>query len=135
MVKLDTNYLTTRRGLIRIALIVCGFAVCTLLCNDWYGGKSCFNEGRLGGVSGANFIAVVVNIVFFVLAFLSITNYSFERLWALIGAIVFAICAAFMIWYIIEDGLKNNVTLLPTALVVVEFLLFVWDWQILRGEA
>ncbi|CAJ0955142.1 unnamed protein product, partial [Mesorhabditis belari] len=131
----DSNYFSTRRGLIRIVMIIIGFAISSLLCNSWWGGRSCFNETRLGGVSAANFIFIVVNIVFFVLAILSITNYSFERLASLAGAIVFGICSAVMIWYIIQDGLNHTVILLPTALVVVQFFLFVWDWQILNGEA
>ncbi|CAJ0955367.1 unnamed protein product, partial [Mesorhabditis belari] len=135
MAKFDSNYFGTRRGLIRIVMIIIGFAISATLCGNWFGGRSCFNEARLGGVSLSNSIFIVVNIIIFILAILSMGNYSFERLVSLIGAVVFGICGAVMVWYVIQDGFNHNGFLLPTALVVVQFFLFLWDWQILRGEA
>ncbi|ETN75225.1 hypothetical protein NECAME_00636 [Necator americanus] len=71
-ISLNTRYLSTNRGIIKILQIVAGFIICSLLCAQWYGGRSCFGEGRLGFCSGLNFICVVINIVLFVLNFLNI---------------------------------------------------------------
>nr|CAD2183062.1 unnamed protein product [Meloidogyne enterolobii] len=52
---LNTGYLQTNRGVIKILQIIFGFIVCSLLCYYWYGGRTCFYEGRLGFVSGCKF--------------------------------------------------------------------------------
>lgn len=76
MAGLNTAYLSTNRGIIKILQIIVGFIICSLLCANWYGGKSCFGEGRLGFASGLNFVVVVINIVLFILNFVNLAAYK-----------------------------------------------------------
>ncbi|KAI6226282.1 hypothetical protein M3Y99_01311900 [Aphelenchoides fujianensis] len=79
----NSAYLSTNRGILKILQIVVGFIICSLLCANWYGGRSCFGEGRLGYASGLNFVVVVINIVLFVLNFLDVNAlYKLEKLYS-----------------------------------------------------
>ncbi|VDO27142.1 unnamed protein product, partial [Brugia timori] len=65
-ISLNTRYLSSNRGIIKIVQIVLGFVICSLLCTSWYGGRSCFGEGRIGFCSGLNFVVLIINIVLFI---------------------------------------------------------------------
>ncbi|VDO51378.1 unnamed protein product [Haemonchus placei] len=134
-ISLNTRYLSTNRGIIKILQIVCGFIICSLLCAQWYGGKSCFGEGRLGFCSGLNFICVVINIVLLVLNFLNIGAWGLERIYSVICTILFLIAAALIIWFIIEYNTSRSTLIASAALIVCQFFLFLWDVKILQGEA
>jgi len=134
-IKLNTHYLQTNRGIIKILQIIIGFIICSLLCSQWYGGKSCFGEGRLGYCSALNFVCVVINIVFFIINFLNIATRGLERLYSIVACILFLVAAAFMIWFLIESNNNRGWLIGSTALMVVQFFLYLWDVKILQGDA
>ncbi|KAK6759763.1 hypothetical protein RB195_021369 [Necator americanus] len=134
-ISLNTRYLSTNRGIIKILQIVAGFIICSLLCAQWYGGRSCFGEGRLGFCSGLNFICVVINIVLFVLNFLNIGAWGLERIYSVVCTVLFLIASALIIWFIIEYNTSRSTLIASAALIVCQFFLFLWDVKILQGEA
>ncbi|CAD6190498.1 unnamed protein product [Caenorhabditis auriculariae] len=134
-ISLNTRYLSTNRGIIKILQIVVGFIVCSLLCSQWYGGRSCFGEGRLGFASGLNFVCVVINIVLFVLNFLNIGAWGLERIYSVICCVLFLIASILLVWFIIEVNTSHGWLIASAVLIVVEFLLFLWDVKILQGES
>uniref|UniRef100_A0A1I7X5R0 MARVEL domain-containing protein n=1 Tax=Heterorhabditis bacteriophora TaxID=37862 RepID=A0A1I7X5R0_HETBA len=169
-ISLNTRYLSTNRGIIKILQIVAGFIICSLLCSQWYGGRSCFGEGRLGFCSGLNFVCVIINIVLFVLNFLNIGAWGLERIYSVVSTVLFLIASVLIIWFIIEVNssrgwliasavgimkklsskdthllsskalirticLEQSIMSYLQALIVCEFLLFLWDVKILQGEA
>ncbi|EJW74878.1 hypothetical protein WUBG_14215, partial [Wuchereria bancrofti] len=75
-ISLNTRYVSSNRGIIKIVQIVLGFVICSLLCTPWYGGRSCFGEGRIGFCSGLNFVVLIINIVLFIINFLNITAWK-----------------------------------------------------------
>ncbi|KAL7069942.1 hypothetical protein ACQ4LE_010980 [Meloidogyne hapla] len=132
---LNTGYLSTNRGIIKILQIVCGFITCALLCANWYGGRSCFYDGRIGFASSLNFVIVIINVVLFFLNLLNATIYRMERLYSVIGVILFIIAFGIMIWYLIEYDVGRNQLIGATVLIGIQMVLFIWDYQILHGQA
>jgi hypothetical protein len=80
-------------------------------------------------------VFVIINIVIFVLNFISLTNYGFEQIVALIGTILFLIASALFIWLIIDHNNDHVRFIVVTVLIVVQFVLHLYDLKILRGEA
>ncbi|MFH4976411.1 hypothetical protein AB6A40_003120 [Gnathostoma spinigerum] len=132
---LNTGYLSTNRGIIKIIQIAIGFIVCSLLCSAWHGGRSCFGEGRLGFCSGLNFVVLIVNIVLFVLNFITIAVWNLERIYSTVCTILFLIASILIIWFILDMHTSRTFLILSAICMVVEFLLFLWDVKILHGEA
>ncbi|GMR31649.1 hypothetical protein PMAYCL1PPCAC_01844 [Pristionchus mayeri] len=134
-IKLNTRYLQSNRGIIKILQIIFGFIICSLLCGNWWGGRSCFGEGRLGFCSGLNFVVVIINIVLFVINFLNISSIKLEKTYSVVACVLFLIASALMIWFVIENNSGRGWLISSTVLIVVEFFLFLWDVKILQGEA
>nr|CAD2183059.1 unnamed protein product [Meloidogyne enterolobii] len=132
---LNTGYLSTNRGIIKVLQIICGFFTCGLLCTTAWGGRSCFYDGRVGFASSLNFVIVVINVVLFFLNLLNATIYRMERLYSVIGVILFIIAFGIMIWYLIEYEVGRNQLIGATVLIGVQMVLFIWDYQILHGQA
>jgi len=135
MANLNTGYLSTNRGIIKILQIICGFIVCSLLCANWYGGRNCFGEGRLGYVSGLNFVIVIINIVLFILNFVNLAVWKLERLYSVIATVLFLVATVLIIWYIIEYNSSRGTLIASAVFIVIEFFLFLWDVKILQGES
>ncbi|KAF7624770.1 hypothetical protein Mgra_00009959 [Meloidogyne graminicola] len=135
MAGLNTAYLQTNRGVIKLLEIIFGFIVCSLLCVYWYGGRTCFYEGRIGFVSGLNFIIVIINVVLFVLNLLSVENYKMERIYSVVGTVLFIIAFAIMIWVLIQYDFHYGQYIASTILIGIIMGLFIWDYQILHGQA
>ncbi|CAJ0610364.1 unnamed protein product [Cylicocyclus nassatus] len=134
-ISMNSRYLSTNRGIIKILQIVAGFIICSLLCAQWYGGRSCFGEGRLGFCSGLNFICVVINIVLLVLNFLNIGAWGLERIYSIVCTVLFLIASALIIWFIIEYNTSRSTLIAAAVLIVCQFFLFMWDTKILQGES
>ncbi|KAI6223985.1 hypothetical protein M3Y95_00834700 [Aphelenchoides besseyi] len=131
----NTKYLSSHRGLIKIAQIILGFILCSLLCVNWYGGRSCFGEGRLGFASGLNFVFLVINIVILILAVLDLATWRLERVISIIGLILFAVACGLMVWYVIEYNDHRQWMIVATVLIGVIAALYSYDTKILNGEA
>jgi len=133
-VGLNTHYLSTNRGIIKILQIVAGFIVCSFLCANWYGGRSCFGEGRLGFASGLNFVVLIINIVLFFINLLNVSVWSLERIYSVICVILFFVAGGLLIWFIIVHEQTSYWLIATTVLIFVIGVMFVWDLKILRGE-
>ncbi|PAV79847.1 hypothetical protein WR25_14759 [Diploscapter pachys] len=133
-ISLNTRYLTSNRGIIKIIQIICGFVICSVLCGNWYGGEQCFTSGRTGFVSGLNFVCVIINIVLLILNFLNINCWGLEKIYSIVATVLFLIASGIMVWYVI-DTRSRGWPITTTVLVIVEFLLYLWDVKILQGEA
>ncbi|KAE9551601.1 hypothetical protein FO519_005175 [Halicephalobus sp. NKZ332] len=133
-VKFNGDYLSTTRGVQKLVQIILGIVVCSVLCGNWYGGTSCFGDGRLGYVSGLNFIIVLINVVLFLLNLFSIDTQKFEKLYTLIASILFLIAAALMVWHLIATGLWSFWYIATTICIIVIFLTLLWDYRIVGGE-
>uniref|UniRef100_A0A0R3RJF7 MARVEL domain-containing protein n=1 Tax=Elaeophora elaphi TaxID=1147741 RepID=A0A0R3RJF7_9BILA len=104
-IRLNTRYLSSHRGIIKIMQIVVGFPVCTLLCTSWYGGRSCFGEGRIGFCAGLNFIVLIINIILLIMNLLNISNRKMEQVYAMVCTVLFLVASILIIWFIIEMNL------------------------------
>jgi TRAP-type mannitol/chloroaromatic compound transport system permease small subunit len=80
-------------------------------------------------------VFVIINIVIFILNLLSLTNYGLEQIIALVGTILFLIASVLLIWLAIEKNNDHVRFIIPVVLVVVQFVLHLYDLKILRGEA
>lgn len=123
------DYLSSNRGLTKIIQIVLGFVVCSVLCSNWYGGSSCFGEGRLGYVSGLNFVVVVVNIVLFILNLFNIRILKAEQLYNMVATVLYLIGIVLLLWLMIEQSLWGIWIIIAMICIVVIFLLFQWDFK------
>ncbi|KAI6170157.1 hypothetical protein M3Y98_01210300 [Aphelenchoides besseyi] len=127
MVNMNTAYLSSHRGLIKIAQIIIGFFISGLLCANWIGGRSCFGEGRIGYSSGLNFVCVVINIVLLILNFIELSNWGLERLYSIVCAILFLIAAILLVWLLVVHNFNPTYLIIATILIAVQFLLYLYD--------
>lgn len=120
---LNTGYFATNRGIIKIVQIILGIVICSILCGNWYGGRECFGEGRLGYVSGLNFVVLIINVVLLILNFVELGMWKLERLYSIVCFILFVIATGVFIWYIIErnDSRGWRVVTLASVFVQVRF--------------
>uniref|UniRef100_A0A914C8D5 MARVEL domain-containing protein n=1 Tax=Acrobeloides nanus TaxID=290746 RepID=A0A914C8D5_9BILA len=135
MVALNTHYLGTNRGIIKVLQIIIGIVISSLLCANWYGGKGCFETGQLGFVSGLNSVIIVINIVLFILNLIDLGVWKLERLYSVISAILFLVAVGILVWYIIKVNDSRGWRIPTLIFVIVEFVLFLWDIKILQGES
>jgi len=133
-IRFNSLYLRSTHGIVKILQIVLGFIICSFLCATWYG-RSCFSEGRLGYCSGLNFVIVIINIVIFILNIINLNIWSLERVYSIIAAILFLIAAVLIIWFLIEVNNPPGWLIAATVLIIIEFILFLWDVKILQGES
>ncbi|VDN39444.1 unnamed protein product [Gongylonema pulchrum] len=115
---MNTRYLSSNRGLIKIMQIILGFVICSLLCASWHGGRSCFGEGRLGYCSALNFIVLIINIIFFIVNFLNIVAWKLERVYSVVCTVLFLVASILIIWFIIEMN-TSRTSLIITAVSVL----------------
>uniref|UniRef100_A0A0N5A9Q7 MARVEL domain-containing protein n=1 Tax=Syphacia muris TaxID=451379 RepID=A0A0N5A9Q7_9BILA len=106
---INTRYLSSNRGIIKVLQIVLGFIICSLL----YGG--CFGEGRIGYCSGLNFVILIINIVLFIINFLNIISWRLERIYSVIASVLFLVGSVLIVWYLIEYRAHNNTSLIISA--------------------
>jgi hypothetical protein len=132
---LNTGYLSTNRGIIKIAEIIIGFIISGILCASWIGGSSCFGHGQTGFASGLNFVVVIINIVLFILNFVDMAAYKLESIYSLVCCILFFIAGGLLVWWIIVHNVESARMIIATILIFVQAFLHLWDAKILRGEA
>uniref|UniRef100_A0A0N4Z422 MARVEL domain-containing protein n=1 Tax=Parastrongyloides trichosuri TaxID=131310 RepID=A0A0N4Z422_PARTI len=130
-IAVNTGYLTSSRGVIKICQIIAGLVVSSFLCS---GPGLCFGESRVGFTSFVNSVCVIVNIILLILNFLSISNLRLERVYSIICTILFIIAVALMVWYFLQYQIRFW-TIITTVLLIIQAVLFLWDYKILNGEA
>jgi hypothetical protein len=133
-IKFNGEYITSSRGVQKIVQIILGFVICSVLCANWYGGTSCFGDGRLGYISGLNFVIVVMNIILFLLNMMNIGTRRFERVYSLIVSILFIIAAGLMLWHIIDTGFWSFWYIATLVALVIIFFTLMWDYRLLSDE-
>ncbi|CAD5235381.1 unnamed protein product [Bursaphelenchus xylophilus] len=130
----DSNYLSSHRGIIKIAQIIIGIVIVSLTCGNVFGHGSCFKEGRISYTSGLNSVTLIINIVFLILNLLELSQLSLERIYTFVGTVLFLIAAILIVWLIVVNDHRGGYITIA-ALVIIQFLLFLWDSKILQGEA
>lgn len=118
--------------------IIIGVILCGLLCVNYYGGRSCFYEGRTGYTAGLNFSMLIVNIVLLVLNFLSLSSLNLERLYSIIAGIMFLVASVLLVWWLVVailDSVETGRMIASTVLVCVQAVLYFYDVRILQGQA
>jgi len=130
----NSGYLSTNHGIIKIIQIIIGFVISACLCATWLGGRSCFGEGRIGFASGLNFVVLIINIVIFVLCLLEVMQYKLERIYTIVCIVLFLVAAVLLVWMVVVDNYDRTKIIVATVLIVVQFILFVYDFKILNGE-
>ncbi|CAD5220228.1 unnamed protein product [Bursaphelenchus okinawaensis] len=130
----NSHYLSTDRGVIKIIQIILGFVVCSVLCANWYGGASCFGEGRIGFVSGLNFVALIINIILFLLNLCEFSMPKLESLYNMIMTLMFVVAAVLFIWYMIQWGAFGIWMIVTAIIVVVMGLAFMVDANASRHQ-
>jgi hypothetical protein len=77
--RLNTDYLKTNRGIIKIIEIILGIIIASLLCATElgrYDSRGCYGDSRPGYTGTLNLIMLVCNIVFFIFNFINFTIYK-----------------------------------------------------------
>ncbi|KAL3110191.1 hypothetical protein niasHT_015794 [Heterodera trifolii] len=119
-VRFHSDYVSSNRGITKIIQIVLGFVVCSVLCSNWYGGYSCFGEGRLGYVSGLNFVCLLINIIFFLLNLFNIRPLKLEQLYNVAAALLLLVGIVLLLWYMIQYSYWNIWMIIAAALLSEE---------------
>ena len=123
------KYLKSDRGVCKLLQIILGFVITAILCANWYGGSSCFGEGRIGYTSGLNFVALVGNIIFFLLNVMNIRLYKLEQFYNVVMTVLFFIAIVLMIWYLISLWTWNIWLIIVLVSVIFIFIFFQWDFK------
>ncbi|CAJ0583059.1 unnamed protein product, partial [Mesorhabditis spiculigera] len=131
-IKFNSRYWQTNRGIIKILQIIIGL----LISGSWglYRGHGNYQTNT--GYS-INSLCLLINIVFFVLHLINIKNYKLERVYTIIGMILYIIIAALIIWHCFDYHEKYGLGWdLPYVFIYVGMaILYLWDFQILNGDA
>jgi len=126
-IKFNSHYLASDRGICKIVQIVIGFVICSFLCANWYGGASCFGEGRIGYTSGVNFVLLVINIIFFLLNLLNIQIGRLEYFFNVIATILLVIAVGLLLWFMIEYGDWRVWRIVTLVGIIIIILMYSWD--------
>ena len=128
-------YPTTGRGIIKVLQIILGVFACATLCYGKFASSDdyCISEPRLAYVSVLSFVFVIANAVFFVLSLFDVSVYEFERVYSIVGLILFMVAFGIAIWADISSGGDDRV-IAATMLTGIQMLLFGCDLKILQSE-
>ena len=75
--RLNTQYLQSNRGFIKIAEIIIEIVIACLLCSNYYLGRSnCITDGRLGYSSILNFVCLIINVVLLFLNLVTLATWG-----------------------------------------------------------
>ncbi|KAI1726363.1 hypothetical protein DdX_03081 [Ditylenchus destructor] len=134
-VRFNSSYLTSDRGIAKLVQIILGLVVCAIMCANWYGGSSCFGEGRLGYASGLNFVIVVINIILFLLNLFNIRLYRIEQFYNVVSSILFLIAIILLVWYMIASSAWGAWMIVAAICILIIFALFQYDFKANRTFA
>ncbi|CAJ0583941.1 unnamed protein product, partial [Mesorhabditis spiculigera] len=133
--RVNTGYMQTQRGIIKILEIVLGFIVCCMICTSLFGGRSCFSDFRMSFTSALCFVATVINVVLFIMNFLSMGPANLERIYSLVAAVLFLIAAILILWFLIEMSSGRVLLIFTFILLILQLALYAFDFKILHGLA
>ncbi|KAI6176320.1 hypothetical protein M3Y97_00785300 [Aphelenchoides bicaudatus] len=133
-IKFNSHYLGSDRGVCKIVQIVIGFVICSSLCANWYGGASCFGEGRIGFVSGLNFVLLIGNIIAFLLNLCNVAIGRLEYFFNVIASIFLVIAIILFGWWMIQYGEWGVWRIVVVAGLVVILVMFSWDSNRVRAR-
>ncbi|KAL3102106.1 hypothetical protein niasHS_003515 [Heterodera schachtii] len=134
-VRFHSDYVSSNRGITKIIQIVLGFVVCSVLCSNWYGGYSCFGEGRLGYVSGLNFVCLLINIILFLLNLFNIRPLKLEQLYNVAAALLLLVGIVLLLWYMIQYSYWNIWMIIAAPCSVFLLLMSEYSKALLSEEA
>jgi K+ transporter len=126
-IRFNSHYLGTDRGICKIIQIIAGIALCSILCGNWYGGQACFAEGRLGYVSGLNFVLLLINVVVFFINLCNIRIARLEYFYNVIASILLFIATVLLLWYMIQFGDWRVWRIITLVGIVVLLMHYLWD--------
>jgi len=132
-IQFNSGYLSSGRGIQKIVQIILAIVVCAVLCANWYGGTSCFREGRLGFVSSVNFVVLIINVIVLILNLMNVDVIKFERFYALLAVIFFFIAIALMLWFLIGTGQWIFWNIAVFVCIIVILFTFMSDYRLLTG--
>jgi len=131
---LNTAYLSSNRGVAKILQVILGFIICSLLCVNWYNGRSCFFECRLAYATTLSFVVVVANIIIFLMNFLGLGLPKIECVYSIVCSGLFLVAACLLVWFIAQRDTHRGFLIAASVLLLLESLLFLLDIKIIRGE-
>jgi len=129
-----TAYLSTNRGVAKMLQVIRGFIICSLLCVNWYNGRSCLFEYRISFAASLSFFVVILNICIFFLNFLNLGMIKVERIYSIICSLLFLIAAFLLIWFVVQKETHRVYLIVAAVLILIESLLFLLDIKIIAGE-
>lgn len=88
---------------------------------------SCFQEGRLGYVSGLNFVLLVANIIVFLLNLFEIRVGRLEYCFNVVASILLLIAVVLFGWYMIQYGDWGVWRIVVLVGSIVILVLYSWD--------
>lgn len=133
---MNTNYLSGHRGIIKIIQIIIGFVLVSTTFGGLFGYHHAgYSDFRMGYVGTLNGICIIVNIVFLVLNLLELAQLQFEKIYSIIACILWLIASIFVVWLMIVTNSWTANPIVTVILIIVMFVLFVYDVKILQGEA
>ncbi|CAJ0955337.1 unnamed protein product, partial [Mesorhabditis belari] len=133
-VRLNTGYIQSQRGLVKIFQIVFGFIVCCMLCAAWHGGRSCFAEFRVSFVSALCFVVTTINVVLFIMNFLNMGPTKLERIYSLVVSVFFFVGAILILWFIIDAYSSKVLLIFVFLFLLIQIGLYVYDLKLLHAQ-
>ncbi|CAD5227040.1 unnamed protein product [Bursaphelenchus xylophilus] len=131
---INSHYVSTDRGITKLVQIILGFVICSVLCANWYGGASCFSEGRIGFTSGLNFVALLINILLFILNLCEFCAPKLESIYNLIMTLLFIVATVLFLWYMIQYSAWGVWMIVTAVILVIMVLIYMADTNSSRHQ-
>ncbi|KAI1701365.1 hypothetical protein DdX_16118 [Ditylenchus destructor] len=133
---MNTNYLSGHRGIIKIIQIIIGFVLVSTTFGGLFGYHHVgYSDFRMGYVGTLNGICIIVNIVFLILNLLELAQFQFEKIYSVVACVLWLIASIFVVWLMIATNTWSANPIISVVLIVIMFVLFLYDVKILQGEA
>ncbi|CAD5227878.1 unnamed protein product [Bursaphelenchus okinawaensis] len=131
---INKNYLSSNHGMCKILHIITGFIVSSLLCANWYGGRSCFSEKFISIPAGINMALVFINIVVFIMNFIDFGNRVVEKYYSMCCVVLYILGMGILIWYMIQFHNQRGWLAAAVVLFALNTFLAFFDVKILQGD-
>ncbi|CAD5235378.1 unnamed protein product [Bursaphelenchus xylophilus] len=131
---INKHYLSSNHGMCKILHIITGFIISSLLCANWYGGRSCFSEKYVAIPAGINMTLVFVNILVFILNFIDLGNRPLEKYYSMLCIVLYFTGMGILIWYMIQFNNQRGWLAASVVLFILNTFLAFFDVKILQGD-